>query len=330
MLRFNKKLIEGTESCAPGPPDVERLSTSKRVSVQIGSRAVPLFPSPPVMGSKNSPWTGLILERHHHGTVAIPEHDHATFCLHLQTSRTAALDWHSSGKTGHVTSGAGNLIFLVPGTRDSLLWHGDSQRIVASIDPLLMRDSAEQIGLRSLCDFETCWSFEDMQLAHLLTEMDREMASSWAMGSLYGDLLSMSLSIALIKKYGRLSSLSVSVKGGLSRPRLKQVRDYIDENLHRDLRLKDLAALTGLSVFHFARSFRESSGLTPYHYIVQRRVDRAKSLLLQPEWTIEQVASAAGFSGGSQFSRIFRQTTGVTPSTWRRTPYSQFPSCLIG
>ena len=119
MPRFSEKSIEGTVTCAPGPPDVERHSTSTRVSVQIGSRAVPLFPSHPVMGSKHSPWTGLILERHHHGTVAIPEHDHATFCLHLQTSRTAAMDWHSSGKTGHVTSGAGNLIFLVPGTRDS-------------------------------------------------------------------------------------------------------------------------------------------------------------------------------------------------------------------
>lgn len=306
-------------SCAPGPADGESLSTSKRVSVLIGSRPVPLFPSHPVMGSKHSPWAGLILERHHHGTVAIPEHDHATFCLHLQTSRTAAMDWHSSGKTGHVRSGAGNLIFLVPGTRDSLLWHGHSQRIVASIDPSLLRDAAEQIGLRSLCDFETCWSFEDKQLAHLLTEMDREMASSWAMGSLYGELLSMSLSIALIKKYGRVSSVSVPLRGGLSRPRLKQVRDYIDENLHRDLRLKDIAALAGLSLFHFARSFRESSGVTLHQYIVQRRVDRAKLLLLKPEWTIEQVASASGFSGGSQFSRIFRQTTGATPRTWRRT-----------
>jgi AraC family transcriptional regulator len=140
-----------------------------------------------------------------------------------------------------------------------------------------------------------------------------------AMGSLYGDLLSMCLSIALIKKYARISSVLVHLRGGLSRPRLKQVRDYIDENLYRDLRLKDLAALTGLSIFHLSRSFRESSGVTPHQYIVQRRVDRAKSLLLKPEWTIEQVASASGFSGGSQFSRVFRQTTGATPRTWRRT-----------
>jgi AraC family transcriptional regulator len=170
-----------------------------------------------------------------------------------------------------------------------------------------------------MCDFETCWSFEDEQLAHLLTEMDREMASRWAMGSLYGDLLSMSLSIALIKKYGRGSPVPVPLRGGLSRPRLKQVRDYIDENLHCNIRLNDLAALAGLSMFHFARSFRESCGVTPHQYIVRRRIERAKALLFKPEWSIEQIASASGFSGGSQFSRVFREITGATPTSWRRT-----------
>jgi Insertion element 4 transposase N-terminal len=91
-----------------------------------------------------------------HGMRGIADKDHA-----ILVPRRAAWD---------VQSGAGTLILLVPGTRDSLLWHGHSQRIVASIDPLLMRDAAEQIGLRSLGDFETRWSFEDKQLAHLLTE----------------------------------------------------------------------------------------------------------------------------------------------------------------
>ena len=184
--------------------------------------------------------------------------------------------------------------------------------------PSLLRQAAEQMELKGLCDFENQWSFQDEQLQLLLTEMDREMAAGWPMGALYGDLLGMSLSIALIRKYGHTSALLVPLKGGLSQPRLKQVLAYIEEHLDRDLRLQELAALAGLSPFHFARSFRQSVGATPHQYILQRRVQRAKELLLRPEWSIEQVASATGFAGASQFSRVFRQSAGATPTEWRR------------
>ncbi|MBB5065888.1 helix-turn-helix domain-containing protein [Granulicella mallensis] len=294
------------------------LPSAKRVSVLVGTRSVPLLPGRPLIDNSRSPWTGLVMEKHRLGAVAIPVHEHDTFCLHLQTSGPVEMDWHSSGRSGRVRSGAGNLIFLSPGTRDSMLWHGPSHRIVTSIQPTLLRQAAEQMELKGLYDFDNQWSFQDEQLQLLLTEMDREMAAGWPMGSLYGDLLGMSLSIALIRKYGHTSSALVPLKGGLSQPRLKHVLAYIEESLDRDIRLQELAELAGLSSFHFARSFRQSVGATPHQYIVQRRVQRAKELLLRPEWSIEQVASATGFAGASQFSRAFRQSAGVTPTEWRR------------
>jgi AraC family transcriptional regulator len=242
-----------------------------------------------------------------------------TFCLHLQSSGPVEMDWHSSGQKGRVRSDVGSLILLAPGTRDSLLWHGPSQRIVASLEPSLLSQAAEQIGISGLCDFENQWSFQDEHLRLLLTEMEREMNAGWPMGSLYGDMLGMSLSIALIKKYGLTSSVPARIKGGLSRPNLRRVQSYIEANLHRDIRLQELAALTDLSVFHFARSFRESSGSTPHQYIVGMRVQKAKTLLLRAEWTIQQVASATGFSDGGQFSKIFRKFTGTSPTVWRGT-----------
>jgi len=260
----------------------------------------------------------MILEKHRLDAVAIPEHEHSTFCLHLQSSGPVEMDWYSAGRSGHLKTGAGNLIFLTPGTRDSLLWHGPSHRIVASLEPSLLSHAAEQLGIKGSCDFENQWSFHDEQLGLLLTEMEREMNSGWPMGSLYGDLLGMSLSIALIKKYGRTSPILAAQKGGLSRSDLRRVLEYVDENLDRDIRLQELAALTDLSVFHFARSFRQSVGSTPHQYIVNMRVQKAKTLLMLPEWSIQQIASATGFADGGHLSKIFRKSTGVSPSAWRR------------
>jgi AraC family transcriptional regulator len=293
---------------------------SKRVSVLIGNRSVPLLPGSPVMDSSSSPWVGLNLERHSLGAIEIPEHEHRTLCLHLQTSGPVAMDWQSAGRAGHVQSDAGSLILLAPGTRDSLLWHGPSQRIVVSVEPALLMQAADQLDLTTKThhDFENRWSLHDDQLRLLLTEMDREMTSGWQMGSLYGDLMAMSLSIALVKKYNQLADLPAPLKGGLSRSNLRNVMAYIEANLERDLRLEELAALAGISVFHFARSFRESFGQAPHQYIVHRRIQQAKLLLARPEWSMAQIASAVGLTSASRFAKIFRAVTGASPTEWRR------------
>jgi hypothetical protein len=71
---------------SPRSQSVEEPSSPNRVSVLIDGRSVPLLPGPPAMDSARSPWAGLILERHQLGAVSIPEHEHAKFCLHLQSS----------------------------------------------------------------------------------------------------------------------------------------------------------------------------------------------------------------------------------------------------
>jgi AraC family transcriptional regulator len=123
-----------------------------RVSVMVGDRCVPLLPGSPIShgASAATPWTGMILERHRVDAVEIPEHEHHTFCLHLQTSGPVEMDWRSHGRSGHLNTGAGNLIFLTPGSRDSLLWHGSSQRIIASIDPSNLARAATQLELNQV------------------------------------------------------------------------------------------------------------------------------------------------------------------------------------
>ena len=107
-------------------------------------------------------------------------------------------------------------------------------------------------------------------------------------------------------------------QGGLSARRLKAVLGYIREHLHAALTLRDLAAVAHLSPYHFARRFKESTGLSPHRYIIARRIERAKQLLRDDdELTLAQIAARVGFWDQGHFTRHFKRLVGVTPKHFR-------------
>ena len=75
--------------------------------------------------------------------------------------------------------------------------------------------------------------------------------------------------------------------------------------------------MAGLSVNHFARAFRQSTGLAPHAYLVQRRIERAERLLSRTDLPLSEIALAVGFADHSHFARHFRRLTGATPSVAR-------------
>jgi len=83
------------------------------------------------------------------------------------------------------------------------------------------------------------------------------------------------------------------------------------------IELAEIAAIAGLSVFHFARQFKHSAGVTPHYYLVSRRVERAKELLAGTDLSLSAIAFAAGFSDQSHLTRHFRQIVGTTPGQFR-------------
>ncbi len=125
--------------------------------------------------------------------------------------------------------------------------------------------------------------------------------------------------VAAVFTSGRFATRrAAALAGGLAPGRRRRVTEYIAENLAHTLRLRDLAALAGLSEFHFQRAFVESTGVSPHVWIAHRRIDRAQSLIRAGE-PLAQIAAACGFSSQSHFTRAFRAATGTTPAAWRAT-----------
>jgi AraC family transcriptional regulator len=147
-----------------------------------------------------------------------------------------------------------------------------------------------------------------------LEELDTQALS----GRLYAESLANLLAVHLFRHYSSSNTGPSQVfHGGLTPAKLRQVNEYIAENYAVDLKLAELARVAGMSSFHFAREFKKTTGTTPHQYLIKYRVDRAKTLLGQPELPLIEVGLRAGFSHQSHFTRLFRKVTGTTPHSYR-------------
>lgn len=283
------------------------------------SREVPLLAGRPRLSSADSPWKGIVLERHTVGSVEVPEHSHGSLCMHLQLRGDVAMEWWCGGRNAVEQPRAGSLILLPEGTRDRLRWQGESERLIVSVAPALMQRAAVDSGLPTAPEMAMRWHLQDDGLRGLLTEMGREAEAGWPAGSLYGELLGLSLAQWLLRRYS-LGALPIrNVRGGMPLPRMRRVLEFVEAHLHEDLHLDGLAAEAGLSAFHFARMFRDSTGVTPHQYVLERRVARAQTLLSLGRLTVGEVAAESGFSSATNFIRSFRQRVGVSPGGWMRS-----------
>ncbi len=99
--------------------------------------------------------------------------------------------------------------------------------------------------------------------------------------------------------------------------RLRRAKQYLEDNLCQEIRLEDMAAAAGLSPYHFCRQFKQATGVTPLRYVLERRIDRAKQLILDTETPLVDLSLLLGFSSQSHFTVIFRKLTGQTPRRYR-------------
>jgi AraC family transcriptional regulator len=110
-----------------------------------------------------------------------------------------------------------------------------------------------------------------------------------------------------------------AVRGGLAAWQQRAVTRYIAEHLAEQISLATLARLVCLSPYHFCRSFRQSFGTPPHRYHGNRRIERAKTLLLESASSVTDIGLTVGFRETSSFTAAFRKATGQTPTAYRRS-----------
>jgi AraC family transcriptional regulator len=112
---------------------------------------------------------------------------------------------------------------------------------------------------------------------------------------------------------GSAQQPALHAKGGLSVRSARKVQEFLDENFTRKLALGEMAAVCGLSPYHFMRAFSRTFGMPPHQYVLDLRLDFAERLLADSRMTIADIAHLAGFSSQSHFTTVMKKYRQVTP-----------------
>jgi AraC family transcriptional regulator len=134
---------------------------------------------------------------------------------------------------------------------------------------------------------------------------------------LFVDHVLLAVGVNIAQTYGGMRTMSQPVPGWLAPWQEQRAKEIIAANLG-GVPVAELARECELSRVHLARAFRRSAGVTPYQWLMERRIEVAKEKLRDKRLSLADVATECGFADQSHFTHYFTRLVGVTPRDWRR------------
>ena len=271
-----------------------------------------------VQSSSGKGWHGLDVAEiiHPLDDFALPAL--ARHILVINLSPPSIIHERLAGRQGHLETG--NLVILPAGAPTT--WHlereGEVRHLHLYLSPTLIQEIATEADISpDTVEFVETLGIFDPQIETIALSLLSELRSEGLGGRLYVESLATILGIHLLRHHSSVKQPPLPRAVGLDRATLRRVSTYIEEHLAEDLSLSELAAVAILSPYHFARLFKESTGLTPHQYVIGRRIERAKLLLSSTNWSLSAIAHAVGFAHESHLALHFKRLTGLIPSSSR-------------
>lgn len=159
---------------------------------------------------------------------------------------------------------------------------------------------------------------DDAVIRHIGASLQEGLRRPDETNQLFIDHMMLALTAHVAQTYGGLRPTAGSTRGGLAPWQVRQACERLDADLGGKVSLQQIAAEFDLSVSHFSRAFRVSTGLPPHQWLLRQRVKTAQQLMTVRDLPLSEIAMSAGFANQSHFTRVFSAVVGVSPGVWRR------------
>lgn len=280
----------------------------------------PLMPqnhSLPLLLKREVSWEGISLAHYRMGRGHLPEHQNKEHLITLSLADDCRGEIRTPGGFSARDRNKGSVCVIPSGHPFAVKIESESEHLAILLDPSLVLRAAAEFSAPLRAEVVETAAPNDPVIMSVGLGLMAELESEKESGRMYAESLANVLALHLLRHYTAATHGRQRFVGGLSGKKLRLILDFIDNNYGGDLGLSELAAVAGMSTFHFAREFKRATGATPHQYLIKLRIERAKELLSHSEMSLVDVGFRAGFSHQSHFTRLFRKLTGTTPQSYR-------------
>lgn len=283
------------------------------------SGSVQILPRPPLLTSHKLGWNGIHVEHHQQPAWETIEHSltHHTIVIH-HFEHPIGLEQMVEGRSHSQQIVNGHITIIPANVQQKISWERECDFTLLFIEPAHIAQIAHESVDGDRPDLIPHFAKPDPLIYQIGLAFKAELEVG--VGSrLYAQSAATMLSAHLLRHYSaeKYNLQEYKHKSSLSKYKLRQVIDYINDNLDEDLSLVQLASVVQISPYYFARLFKQSIGVAPHQYLLQCRIEKAKRLLAREDLSIAQISQQVGFNDQSCFTTKFRTFVGVTPKKYR-------------
>jgi AraC family transcriptional regulator len=276
-------------------------------------------PSRVVLSSVGTKWNDVVVEQHHFQSFELVDVMYQRHAIAINIGRPFICEFEKDGRFQRSHRARGAVSFFPSHRPFSNRLKAERGLFVNALILALNQDFVSRVAQGLGLDADRIELTEqrgitDPTFRHIAMALRAGVQSGAALDRMYGEALSTALAVHLLREYDAAVLGAKRQNGELLREKLVlRAVEYIQDQLGTDLTVSGIAQAVGMSPYHFTRLFKGSTGRTPYQYVVDARVKKAKELLTTGKFTISEVAYHVGFADQSHLTRHFKRVFGLPP-----------------
>ncbi len=276
----------------------------------------PVVPASPELASDPVEWPSVHLEVHGAGWCEVPPSMPVNHLLVFSPEGKATCESRDGVPFRSQGTVSGQLSLYPATVVFDTLARVEGEFFTISLTPQFVAHHARELTRGNAVELPPLRRVADPVCTAIGDQIRREAATGSPRGRVYVEALAGALAVHLLRQYGRVQAEHPRT-GGLTPAQLRLAIACIRADLTGNLSLAAMAKQAGLSPFHFARRFKQSTGSAPHQYVVLRRLELARNWLVDTAAPLAAVARQSGFCDQSHFTAHFRRRFGITPRKFR-------------
>jgi AraC family transcriptional regulator len=276
-----------------------------------------VLPRPPILASDSAHWKSIQFAHFRQPPCEVPEHVPPWHVICLNVGHPVQLEQTVDAQNKTVYSVPGDLAIYPAYLNQQFRWDKEAEFFNLLLEPSFLAQVGYDVfgsdRLELIPHLATLFDPFVQQIGFALKislEIDGENSN------LYADAIAQALVVHLLSRYSTNSRQIKPIIGGFTQQQWKQIVDFIDANLDKNISLAELAVIARLSQYHFARLFKQAFDISPHQYLIRCRVERAKHLISLGNLSIATIAQTVGFASQGHFTYHFKRLVGVTPKVF--------------